>query len=241
MNINVNGVDFGILYEDADAVAISKPPHVLSQKSEGGEDSVLEYLNAYAGGQWEAYPVHRLDRGTGGVMIVAKNKSSAAALSALASGDGMKKEYLACVHGKLEGSGTLEHYLYFDRKRNKSFPVKDSSRRGVKRAILDYEALSHAECEAGEITLVKIRLHTGRTHQIRVQMATVGHPLLGDGKYGGRDNKCKCALWSRKITFDASAVNGTSLKKRDFAKAVRETPDAFTSTPDGYPWDLFNE
>ena len=241
MNINVKGVLFDVLYEDRDVLAVAKPPHVLSQKSESGEDSILEYLNSYADGAWTSYPVHRLDRGTGGVMIVAKNKSSAAALSALASGDGMKKEYLATVHGKLEGSGTLENYLYFDRKRNKSFPVKDSSRRGVKRALLDYEAVAHGECAAGEVTLVKIRLHTGRTHQIRVQMAAAGHPLLGDGKYGGRDNKCGCALWSHKITFDESVLRGTSLKKSDFAKALAESSDILTSTPDGYPWDLFKE
>lgn len=230
-----------VLYEDRDVICFEKPPHVLSQKSESGEDSIIEYLNAYANGAWEAYPVHRLDRGTGGVMIAAKKKESASALSVLASGDGMKKEYLACVHGRLEGSGTLEHYLYFDRRKNKSFPVKDSSRKGVKRALLDYEALSHASCAAGEVTLVRIRLHTGRTHQIRVQMAAVGHSLLGDGKYGGRDNKCACALWSHRITLDADAMRGTSLKKSAFAKALAETLDLLTSTPAGYPWNLFEK
>ena len=241
MNINVKDTTADILYEDGDVICFVKPPHILSQKAEGGEDSILEYLNRYADGAWAAHPIHRLDRGTGGVMIVAKNSKAAAALSALASGDGMKKEYLACVHGALEGSGTLENYLYFDRKRNKSFPVKDSSRRGVKRAVLDYEALAKGKCDAGDVTLVRIRLHTGRTHQIRVQMAAAGHPLLGDGKYGGRDNKCKCALWSHRITFDFSGSDAASMKKSAFARALKDSPDMLKSMPAGYPWDLFSE
>ena len=228
-----------ILYEDGDVIAFVKPPQMLSQRAESGEASVLEHLAAYADSAWTPYPVHRLDRGTGGTMLAAKNKAAAAALSALAAGTGMQKTYLACVHGTLTGSGTLEHHLYFDRRKNKSFPVKDSTRRGVKRALLTYEVLANGNCQAGDISLVRIQLHTGRTHQIRVQMAAIGHPLLGDGKYGGRDNRCKCALWSHRISFDAAALAETSLKNSDFAKAVAANSALLVSAPSGYPWDRF--
>ena len=239
MEITVNGTALQLLYEDADALVLVKPPQMLSQGAESGEASILDYLNAYADGAWTAYPVHRLDRGTGGVMVFAKNKAAAAALSSLAAGDGMQKTYLACVHGALTGSGTLEHFLYFDRRKNKSFPVKSGTRKGAKRVLLTYEVLANGSCRAGDISLVRIQLHTGRTHQIRVQMAAIGHPLLGDGKYGGRDNRCKCALWSHRISFDAAALAETSLKDSDFAKAAADA-SRFVSLPaGGYPWEEF--
>lgn len=235
MNIfDINGTPVPILYEDRDVIAFVKPAGILSQGAESDEASVLEYLNAYADGKWEAYPVHRLDRTTGGVMLCAKNKRSAAALSSLASGSGMKKEYLAAVHGTLETSGTLEHDLYFDRRKNKSFPVKKSDRKGVKHAVLDYEAMRHFTDP--ERTVLHVTLHTGRTHQIRCQMAAVGHPLLGDGKYGGRGSKNICSLWSYRITFDAAALDDTALKNSAFARAVAKDPELLVSVPEGIPW-----
>jgi RluA family pseudouridine synthase len=217
---NINNSPAEILYEDADVIAFVKPAGVLSQKAENGESSVLEYLNAYACGKWEAYPVHRLDRNTGGVMICAKNKKSAAALSALAATEGMKKEYLAAVCGHLEGNGTLEHDLFFDRRLNKSFPVKASARKGVKHAVLDYESLRHLDDP--ERTVVAVKLRTGRTHQIRCQLAAVGYPLLGDSKYGGTGPKGVCALWSHRITFNDTELAKTALKNSPFRKALKE-------------------
>lgn len=230
-----------ILYEDCDVIGFVKPAGLLSQKAENSDEaSVIEYIDKYlADTGSKAYPVHRLDRTTGGVMIAAKNGKSAAALSALAAGDGMKKEYLAAVHGCAEG-GILEDMLYFDRKRNKSFVVKpNKNRKGVKRAQLEYETVSHAHSAAGEVTLVKVRLMTGRTHQIRVQMSNAGHPLLGDGKYGGRDNKCDAALWSHKITFDTDVLTSGYFKGKAFAKALAAEPNMLSAEPSGYPWDLF--
>lgn len=232
---DINGIPAKILYEDSKVIAFVKPFGILSQKAESDEASVLEYLNEYARGKWSAYPVHRLDRTTGGVMICAKDQRSAAALSALASGDGMKKEYLAACHGSLEGDGTLEHELYFDRRKNKSFPVKKGDRKGVKHAKLEYKPLSHHYDP--ERTVVHIRLHTGRTHQIRCQLAAIGHPLLGDGKYGGRGAKSICSLWSCRITLDPDALSRGQLGKSDFAKALASSPDLLTSLPEGFPWD----
>ncbi len=220
-----------ILFENRDIVAFIKPAGMLSQKSESGEASVLEELNVYACGKWECYPVHRLDRTTGGVMLCAKNSKAAAVLSeGFASGE-IKKEYLACVHGKPEDEGILENFLFFDRRLNKSFVVKET-KKGAKNACLRYERLCTVPHPAGETSLMKIKLYTGRTHQIRIQMSNAGHPLLGDGKYGGRDNRAQCALWSHKITV------GENLAKRSVFRGI-STDGEFVSTPNGYPFDLF--
>jgi len=228
----INGTDVPILYEDREVIAFVKPAGILSQKAENGEASILEYLNTYACGKWEAYPVHRLDRTTGGVMICAKNKKAAAALSALASGEGMKKEYLAAVCGHLDGEGTLEHDLFFDRRLNKSFPVKASSRKGVKHAILDYKALRSTDT----FTIVSVKLRTGRTHQIRCQLAAAGHPLLGDSKYGGTGAKGVTSLWSHRITFDDAELEKTALKSSRFRKALQENSGLLQRDPDSFPF-----
>jgi 23S rRNA pseudouridine1911/1915/1917 synthase len=236
----VNAIDtkYGsieILYEDDRVITFIKPPFLLSQRSEDGEDSVLEYLSAYVGD--EVHPVHRLDRTTGGVMIAAKTSSAASALSQIIADGGMHKEYLATVHGTAPG-GTLEDMLFFDRRKNKSFVVKDTgSRRGVKKALLEYAPVGCAVCGAGDITLVRVRLMTGRTHQIRVQMANAGHPLLGDGKYGGRDNKAGCVLWSCRISFEASMLKKRGL--RALADALKADEELLSASPCGYPWELF--
>lgn len=231
---DINGVQTEIIYEDRDVIAFVKPAGVLSQSSASCEASVLEYLDAYGNGAFTAHPIHRLDRNTAGVMICAKNKKAAAALSALIADGSMHKEYLAAVHGILEGTGTLEHDLYFDRRLDKSFPVKSSGRKGVKHAVLDYEA-QHSFSEP-ERTVVRIVLHTGRTHQIRCQMAAEGHPLLGDGKYGGRGAKSVTSLYSCRITLDDEAISKTDLKVSPFRRALKEHPDLLSSTPEGFPW-----
>lgn len=228
-----------VLYEDRHVISFVKPFGILSQKAENSsEDSILELIEKAKDGV-KLFPIHRLDRTTGGVMVAAKTKESAAALSTLVTDGGMKKEYLAAVHGK-SGSGILEDDLYFDKRKNKSFVVKkDSGRRGVKKALLEYETLASAPHPSGEASLVRVRLMTGRTHQIRVQMSNAGHPLLGDGKYGGRDNKCECALWSSKIGFDMDKLKSSRIGKSTFAREIEKSPELLTSIPSGYPWDIF--
>ncbi len=231
--------DMAVLYEDGDVISIVKPAGLLSQAAEGtDEKSVIEILADIG---VKAHAVHRLDRTTGGVMIYAKNPRSAAALSAAIANGQMNKEYLAAVHGRSD-KGRLEDMLYFDRKRNKSFIVKGSSgRRGVKKAQLEYETVDTAPHASGEVSLVRVRLMTGRTHQIRVQMAGAGHPLLGDGKYGGRDNKCNCALWSHLITFEDGAFKGGYLDGKAFAGLVKGSPSHLCAHPAGYPWNIFKK
>ena len=141
------------------------------------------------------YPVHRLDLNVGGVMVYARTKAAAAALSRMIQSGEMVKEYVAMVHGMLPETGDWEDLLLKDSAKNKVFVVK-RMRGGVKRARLEYRRLS-----AGETSLVRIRLHTGRSHQIRVQFASRGYPLVGDHKYGARDEAPTPMLFSCCITF----------------------------------------
>ncbi len=176
-----------ILYSDADLAVCVKPVGLDAEKD------VPAALKDALGG--ELYTVHRLDKNVGGVMVYARNKAAAAELSrAIQSGE-MVKEYLAMVHGTPPESGLLEDLLWKDSSKNKVFVVK-RERKGVKKAILEYKTLHQ-----GEDSLVRIRLHTGRSHQIRVQFASRGFPLLGDHKYGARDGFTAPYLFSCKLSF----------------------------------------
>ena len=145
----------------------------------------------------EIYPVHRLDKDVGGVMVYAKSKKAAAELSKQAGDRTMKKTYLAFIHGSPEEkSGMLEDLLFFDKSKNKSFVV-NKERRGVKKALLNYKVISEKDGNA----LVEVELLTGRTHQIRVQFASRKMPLFGDKRYGAKDDSKIIALWSKEISF----------------------------------------
>ena len=172
-----------ILYSDKDIVVLVKPV---------GMDSEHEVPQALGG---EVYPIHRLDKNVGGVMVYAKAKTAAAALSKAVQDGTMVKEYVATVHGTPPGEGDWEDLLWKDSAKNKVFVVK-RERRGVKKARLEYKRLTE-----GETSLVRIRLHTGRSHQIRVQFSSRGFPLVGDHKYGSRDEKSEPMLFSCCLTF----------------------------------------
>ena len=176
-----------ILYSDSDLAVCIQPVGLNS------EADVPAVLTEALGGEF--FTVHRLDINVGGVMVYARNKVAAAELSrAIQSGE-MIKEYLARVHGTPPDSGLLEDLLWKDSNKNKVFVVK-RERKGVKKAVLEYITL-----QQGENSLIRIRLHTGRSHQIRVQFASRGFPLLGDHKYGARDGHCAPFLFSCKLTF----------------------------------------
>ncbi len=183
-----------ILYSDEYIVVCIKPVGILSQAdSSGGESMITELSKMYG---CEIYPLHRLDKGVSGVMVYAKTKFAAAKLSCDIAEHRFKKEYLAVVHGIIDGSGEMVDLLFKDSRKNKSFVVK-SMRKGVKEARLSYEALKTNE----NCSLVRVLLHTGRTHQIRVQFASRKMPLLGDKKYGAADNFENIALLSYRLTF----------------------------------------
>ena len=176
-----------ILYSDKNLIVCIKPVGLDS------EAEVPAALKEQFGG--DIIPIHRLDKNVGGVMVYARTKQAAAALSKAVQEGTMVKEYVAMVHGTPTESGDWTDLLFKDSSKNKVFVVK-KERRGVKKARLEFKTL-----RAGEKSLVRIRLHTGRSHQIRVQFSSRGFPLVGDHKYGSRDDKKEPMLFSCCITF----------------------------------------
>lgn len=176
-----------ILYSDMEIVVCVKPVGLDS------EVQMPAALKEALGG--DIFPLHRLDKNVGGLMVYARTKAAAAALSRVIQEGGMVKEYVALVHGTPPESGDWEDLLWKDSRKNKVFVVK-RIRGGVKKARLEFVRLRQ-----GEESLVRIRLHTGRSHQIRVQFASRGFPLVGDHKYGARDAAAAPMLFSCKLVF----------------------------------------
>lgn len=215
-----------IVYKTKNYVVVYKPPAIPTQ-ADLSDDADAMTLTSQAlvalGEKGELWLVHRLDRVVGGLLVFARNKEYAAKLSALVGGNGMAKEYFAVVEGRCEG-GVLRDLLYKDARQSKAFVV-DSARKGAKEALLEYSVKAETETDKGVRTLVQIKLRTGRFHQIRAQFASRKLPLVGDGKYGSRDNRAKFpALFSGRIEFKIGAD----------ACDVRKIPDI-----DEYPWNLF--
>ena len=172
-----------ILYSDEQIVVCVKPV---------GVDSEHE-MPALLGG--EIYTLHRLDKNVGGVMVYAKTKAAAAKFSQMIQEGLLIKEYVALVHGTPPEEGDWQDLLFKDSRKNKVFVVK-KQRAGVKPARLEFKRL-----RAGETSLVRVRLHTGRSHQIRVQFASRGFPLVGDHKYGSRAPETEPMLYSCCLSF----------------------------------------
>ena len=182
-----------IIYEDQDIVVCVKPARVLSTDEPGG---LPELLRAELGTE-DFRTVHRLDRVVSGLMVVARNAAAASELSRQVREDDFGKEYLAVLHGSPEADhGTLRDLLGRDKARKMTFVASEPAK-GVQEAILDYRVLSRS----ADFSKVRIRLHTGRTHQIRVQFASRGLPLVGERKYSERNDPCEIALWSYRLEF----------------------------------------
>lgn len=211
-------MSINILYEDTNIVVCIKPAGVDSQESERANMISLlkESLDT------KIFPVHRLDRETGGIMVFAKNANAAANLSAQITEGKMQKKYLAVLTGvPANNEDVLTDLIFRDKAKNKSYIVK-RMRKGVKDAKLEYHMLSQKD----GMSLVDVKLYTGRTHQIRVQFSSRKLPLFGDGKYGGGAGNL--ALYAKKLDF--------------FNPASGEMM-SFSSLPDTseYPWSLFRE
>lgn len=205
--------EFEILYKDKNVVVCIKPSGISSQ-TDGDEKNMQDFFEE------KIYCVHRLDREVSGVMVYALNQKSAAELSRQIQNGTFEKEYAAIVHGKpVENEGIFEDILFKDSRKNKSFVVK-RERKGTKKAKLSYKIIS----SKNELTLVEIKLYTGRTHQIRVQFASRKMPLFADKKYGGKDSG-KIALFSKKIKFNNIKTG--------------EPMEFSNSLPKEFPWDIF--
>lgn len=192
-----------ILYSDKEIAVCVKPV---------GLDSEMEVpaaLKDALGG--EIFPIHRLDKNVGGVMVYARTKQAAALLSRAVQEGTMVKEYVAMVHGAPPETGDWTDLLFKDSQKNKVFVVK-RERKGVKKARLEYKRLTE-----GGTSLVRIRLHTGRSHQIRVQFSSRGYPLVGDHKYGAKDASPAPMLYSCKLTFPLRGRLQTFEKLPDWA------------------------
>ena len=192
-----------ILYSDRDLAVCIKPVGLDS------EAEVPAELKKTLGG--EIFPIHRLDKNVGGVMVFARTRQAAAALSKAVQEGQMIKEYVAMVHGTPPETGDWEDFLFKDSRKNKVFAVK-KERKGVKYARLEFNRLTE-----GETSLVHVRLHTGRSHQIRVQFSSRGFPLVGDHKYGSRDERLEPMLFSCRITFPWKGESKIFEAKPDWA------------------------
>ena len=176
-----------ILYSDRNIAVCVKPVGLDS------EQEVPQALKEALGG--EIFPLHRLDKNVGGVMVYARTKAAAAQFSRMIQEGSLVKEYVAMVHGTPLEKGDWQDLLWKDSQKNKVFVVK-RERKGVKTARLEYTRLTDSDP-----ALVRIRLHTGRSHQIRVQFSSRGFPLVGDHKYGSRDEATAPMLFSCRVAF----------------------------------------
>ncbi len=208
-----------ILFEDEDIIICEKLPGMISQET-SDDNSLPHILNEQTGA--EIFVLHRLDIPTGGAIMYAKNGKAASAFSVLISNNIITKGYFAVIDGCPDVRDGIFHDLLFrDKQRNKTYVVK-RNRKGVKDAELNYSVVA----ESHNKSLVKIRLVTGRTHQIRVQFASRKIPVTGDGKYGSRDNKCNTALWSHSLTF-THPFTGEIIDVKSYPPSEK------------YPWCLF--
>ena len=204
-----------LIYVDEDIVVCVKPPRVLSTDEPGGLPDLLRE----ALGTRDFRTVHRLDRVVSGLMVVARNAKAASELSRQVREDEFEKEYLAVVHGVPEKEGTLRDLLGRDKARKMTFVAPEPAK-GVQEAVLDYRLVN----TVGDLSRVRIQLRTGRTHQIRVQFASRGMPLVGERKYSLLEDPCEIALFSCRIGFTHPSTG-------EWMSFEKEPPEI-------YPWSI---
>lgn len=197
--------DLNIIYEDNHIIVVEKPVNIPSQGDKTGDIDMLTLIKQYIKEKYnkpgDVYLglVHRLDRPVGGVMVFAKTSKAAARLSEQVRVKDFKKKYLVVVNGKMEKEkGTLEDYLLKNEKANMSKVVKEGTKNS-KLASLEYEVLKYNS--EIDLSVLKIDLHTGRHHQIRVQLSSINHSIYGDQKYGGRGHGKQIALWAYELSI----------------------------------------
>lgn len=210
-----------ILYEDKNFIVAIKPAGISSQPDNCAGDDMTVLLKKQT--KSDIFPVHRLDKVTGGVMVYAKNSVAAAKFAKTAESGSFIKHYFAVIEGRPEkNSARLEDFLLFNKISGKS-NVVESTVKGAKNAVLEYNLKETSAFGGNEYSLLDIRLFTGRTHQIRAQLSHIGFPIVGDGKYGSKI-KAPLALWSYEADFPISGG-----KTHIFSA---EPPEIF-------PWNIF--
>lgn len=222
--------EFKILYEDNHIIVVLKPQNVASCGDESGDrnllDMIKEYIKITCNKPGNVYVglIHRLDRPTGGVMVYAKTSKAAARLSDQIQNGEFDKRYLTVLCGVPENErGRLVNYLKKNPVNNMVY-ISNQYAEGVKEAVLDYNMLD----SKSNYSLVEVKLQTGRSHQIRVQMAGIGHPVFGDMRYGGPNaRKGKLALWAYSLSFYHPVT-------KEKLKFIYIPPE------DEAPWKIFN-
>ena len=183
-----------LVYVDDDILVCLKPARVLSTDEPGGVPDLCR--EALGNPKADVRTVHRLDRVVAGLMVLARNARAASELSRQIREDEFEKEYQAVIHGVASEADTLRDLLGRDKARRMTFVAAEPAK-GVQEAVLDYWRLAKTD----DMSRVQIRLHTGRTHQIRVQFASRNMPLVGERKYSELDDPCEIALWSCRLAF----------------------------------------
>ena len=207
------------VYMDDDILVAIKPARVLSTDEPGGMPQLVR--EALGDGEADVRTVHRLDRVVSGLMVLARDAEAASELSRQIRQGEFEKEYMAVVHGKPEQTeGTLRDLLYRDKARRMTMVAAEPAK-GVQEAILHYRVMDARE----DLSKVRIQLEPGRTHQIRVQFASRGMPLVGERKYSTLEDPCEIALWSCRLCFRHPKTG--------------KTMTFFREPPAVYPWDIF--
>lgn len=209
-----------VLYEDKDIICVEKPVGTPVQPDPSGDTDLMTIVKD-AKKIPALYLVHRLDRAVGGVVLLAKNARAAAKWSAAFAEHRVEKVYYLVVSGVPQDEGEMRDFIRKESAASKAFITK-SAHGGAKEAHLSYKTLARAEDAGTPCALVRVQLTTGRFHQIRVQFASRGMPLFGDGKYGSRKKGCRTALF-------ATALNGEGI-------AV-----SLMLPREEYPWNLFEK
>lgn len=200
-----------ILFEDNHIIVVEKKPNIPSQADKTNDNDLLTEVKKYIKEKYHKPGnvyiglVHRLDRPVGGIMVFAKTSKAASRLSNQIREKVFKKKYLAVVDGKIiPEQGSLEDYLYKEERTNTSRVVK-KEKKNAKLAKLDYKVKKYNKVK--DLSLLEIDLHTGRHHQIRVQLANFGHSIFGDQKYGTRGKGKQIALWAYELTIQHPITN----------------------------------
>lgn len=208
--------DLKVIYEDNHIIVVEKKPNIPSQADKTEDIDMLSIVKNYIKEKYQKPGnvylglVHRLDRPVGGIMIFAKTSKAASRLSNEVREKVFKKKYLAVVDGKLDKKeGVLEDYLYKDERNNISKVVK-KEKKNAKYAKLEYKVLKYNKIK--DLSLLEINLHTGRHHQIRVQLSNMGHSIFGDQKYGTRGRGKQIALWA----YELAIIHPTTKEKMTF-------------------------